>query len=107
LATPIFTAGQVQQQSRDRLGVLELADSLVDLRDVPVHELELLVLLGLRDPCLDTFCDEDVHALPAKAGRRVETAELAPRAARQAGLLLQLAPRALERRLAFFERAGG
>src|SRR5439155_3434913 len=97
---------QEQEQTRDRLCVLELAQALRDLFDPPADDLYLLVLLRTCRPSLHTFRDEQVHPLSAEARRRVERCELAPASAVQADLLRQLAARALERRLARLERAG-
>src|SRR5207248_4294781 len=74
------------------------------LADRHAHELDRLVRRRPRLPLLDALRDEEPHPLAAEAGRRVEGGELAPRAAPQARLLLELAPRGREGLLAFLER---
>src|SRR5204862_5571964 len=99
--------GQIQKQSGERLGVLDLSEPRCDLADAPPHELELFVRLGACLAPLDALRGEEVHAFAAEAGCRVERGELAPRSAGQPRLLRKLAASGVEWRLARFEGSGG
>src|SRR5439155_13093294 len=96
---------EVEEQTHQGLGVLDLGQMRCDLADRPVHELELFVVLGVRRARFETLGDEQVHALATEARGRVEHRRLTPGAARQAGLLLELAPGARERGLTVRQRA--
>src|SRR5579884_170247 len=84
---------EVEQQPGERLRVLDLAEPRTDLLDGPAFELELLVGGGRGLAALDSLDHEQVHPLPAEPRRRPERRQLAPIAAGQPTLLLQLAPR--------------
>ena len=71
----------------------------------PAHDFELLVALRARLAAFELLREEEVHALAAEAGRRVEGRGLAPAATGQARLFRELAACAVERRLARLERA--
>src|SRR4029079_8958140 len=99
-------SSHVEGQTENRLRVLELGQTCGDLPRGPPDALDLLVRIGIRGTYFDVLGEEEMHPLPAKAGRRVEGCDLAPAPAAQTGLLLQFALVALERGLALFERAG-
>src|SRR5205814_1475097 len=70
---------------------------------VPAHDLDVLIAFGMRLPALDELREEKVHALVAEPGCRKERAELGPTSAGESHLLLELPPRARQRRLPGFE----
>src|SRR5881628_1490349 len=98
-------SAQVERQPGERLCVLEVRQARGEVGDGDAHELDRLVLFALGLALVDVLGDEDVHHLPAEAGRRPEARALAPAAAAQAGLLAQLTLRALERVLIGLERS--
>jgi hypothetical protein len=74
---------------------------------IAADELELLGLLRSCVALLEVCCDEQVDLLVREARRREERRDLHPLPAMKAGLLAELAPRALERRLSVLAQAGG
>src|SRR5205085_5676586 len=98
---------QEEQEPRKRLCVLDLAETPLDLVDSPLHDLDMLVVVGIGSARFDALCEKQVHVLAAEARRRPERAELAPGAPGQPALLLQLPLRGRERLFALFARAGG
>src|SRR5437764_5512564 len=74
-------AAQVEQQPCQRLRVLDLAEARRDLGDRDAHELDRLVLFRLPHAFLDAFCEEQMHQLAAKTGRRPERRHAPPLAA--------------------------
>src|SRR5436190_102326 len=97
---------QEQRETGDRLRVLQLGEPVRNRCERPPEDLDLLVIFGSCGPAFDVDREEYVHALPAEARRRVERAELAPRAAREPDLFLELAPCVRERLLPVLERPG-
>src|SRR5213082_1989238 len=95
---------EVEEDPCDRLRVLELAYALEQLADRHAYELDRLVRRRPRLTLLDVLRDEEPHPFAAEAGRGVEGGELAPRAAPQARLLLELALRCREGLLPLLER---
>src|SRR5919204_4603730 len=97
---------QVQEQDGEGLRVLELVQVVRDLPRIPADELELFVRLWVRIASFDTFGEEEMHPLAAKAGRRVEDRQLTPRAAGEPGFLGELTASAREWFFVRLERAG-
>src|SRR5439155_666553 len=96
---------EIQEQSRERLGVLDLAHLRCDLVSGPADDLELFVTFRTRLAAVEALGKEEVHLLAAETGGRVERRHVEPGAARQARLLLQLSLRAPKRCLALLQRA--
>jgi hypothetical protein len=68
--SPVLSLVQAkeEEEARDRLRVLELAEVLLELGDRPLYELEVLVVLRARNAALDTLREEDVHRSSQKPG---------------------------------------
>ena len=90
---------EVEQKPGDRLRVFDGRDVRGDLARRPAHDFELLVALRARLAAFELLREEEVHALAAEAGRRVEGRGLTPAATGQARLFRELAACAVERRL--------
>src|SRR6266536_6333067 len=99
------TSAEVQQQSGERLRILELADPRGQLRDRDPDELDRLVALQALFAFLDALGEEHVHQLPAEAGRRPERRGVSPVAAAEPRLFGELALRRRQGLLVPVERA--
>src|SRR3989440_1114810 len=80
---------EIQQQARDRFSIFEFAEPTLELVHVPAHDLDVLIAFGMRVPALDDLRQENVHALVAEAGCRIERAQFGPTSPCEAHLLLE------------------